>query len=82
MKQHVWLKDIDWQAVIEMKVKPTFIPEPRPPLTRLQAMDKEMQQADAQQIIREKEEGRLLLRRNSVQNLFNGYDFDVEQIRH
>ena len=24
----------------------------------------------------------MLLRRNSVQNLFNGYDFDVEQLRH
>ena len=30
----------------------------------------------------QKEEAKMLLRRNSVQNLFNGYDFDVEQLRH
>jgi hypothetical protein len=24
----------------------------------------------------------MLLRRNSIQNLFNGYDFDIEQLRH
>ena len=42
VKQHIWLKDVDWQSIIEMKVKPIFIPgnffglifnlEPRPPL--------------------------------------------------
>ena len=31
---------------------------------------------------REKEEGEVLLRRNSIQNLFNGYDFDVDQEIH
>lgn len=26
VKQHIWLKDIDWQAVIEKKLTPSFIP--------------------------------------------------------
>lgn len=26
VKQHVWLRDIDWKAVIEMKVVASFIP--------------------------------------------------------
>jgi hypothetical protein len=30
----------------------------------------------------QQEESQLLLRRNSIQNLFNGYDFDIEQLRH
>jgi len=26
VKQHIWLKDIDWQAVIEKRLTPSFIP--------------------------------------------------------
>lgn len=26
VKQHIWLKDVDWQSIIEMKTKATFIP--------------------------------------------------------
>ena len=26
VKQHIWLRDVDWQAVIEGKVSSTFIP--------------------------------------------------------
>jgi len=28
------------------------------------------------------EENNSLLRRNSIQNLFNGYEYDIEQLRH
>ena len=28
------------------------------------------------------EENDTLLRRNSIQNLFNGYEYDIEQLRH
>jgi serine/threonine protein kinase len=53
VKQHIWLKDVDWQAVIEMKLSPSFIPgrfcctatidiiEPRPPLTKQKEADKD-----------------------------------------
>ena len=33
VKQHVWLKEVDWQAVIEMKVVTTFNPSKLPKLT-------------------------------------------------
>ena len=49
---------------------------PRPPLnskTLEKANDVTPEQA---------EENHLLLRRNSIQSLFNGYDYDIEQLRH
>jgi hypothetical protein len=48
--------------------------EPRPPLNKDQ-IEKDIS-PDHQ------EEAQMLLRRNSIQNLFNGYDFDIEQLRH
>jgi hypothetical protein len=72
VKQHVWLRDIDWQAAIEQKLEAKFFPVPRPPLN-LKAEDQTPEQV---------EESNMLLRRNSIQNLFNGYDFDADQLRH
>ena len=46
--------------------------EPRPPLTDTN-MDKNPESKEAQQ------ESFLLLRRNSIQKLFNGYEYDIEQ---
>jgi len=73
VKQHVWLKDVNWQSIIEMKVPSPFIPNPRPPIAN---------KADKDITPEQIEESHLLLRRNSIQNLFNGYDFDIEQLRH
>ena len=39
-------------------------------------MDKEPQGAEML------EESMMLLRRNSIQKLFNGYDYDIEQLHH
>jgi len=52
---------------------PSFIPEIRPPLSK-GMMDKETPE--------QVEENNVLLRRNSIQNLFNGYEYDIEQLRH
>ena len=41
VKAHIWLKDVDWQAIIEKKVVSKFKPDIRPPLTSKQAGDKE-----------------------------------------
>ena len=49
-----------------------FLIEPRPPLTDTN-MDKNPESKEAQQ------ESFLLLRRNSIQKLFNGYEYDIEQ---
>ena len=32
VKSHIWLKDVDWQSIIDKKFNPTFKPEIRPPL--------------------------------------------------
>lgn len=41
VKQHIWLKDVDWQSIIEMKTKATFIPESRPPLANQNIIEKD-----------------------------------------
>ena len=71
VKQHAWLANINWQSLIEKKQPAPFKPEPRPPLTNTN-MDKEPQGAEML------EESMMLLRRNSIQKLFNGYDYDIE----
>ena len=82
---------MDWQALISKTLPAPFIPgrcapldkslvvtllfvilEPRPPLTDTN-MDKNPESKEAQQ------ESFLLLRRNSIQKLFNGYEYDIEQ---
>ena len=57
-----------------MKAKSEFIPTPRPPLAK--------KHLDPEYTPEQKEESQMLLRRNSIQNLFNGYEFDIEQLRH
>jgi len=38
--------------------------------------------SDKEQNVEQAEEAMMLLRRNSIQNLFNGYDYDIEQLHH
>jgi len=33
IKSHIWLKDVDWQAIEEKKFETPFKPDIRPPLT-------------------------------------------------
>lgn len=73
VKAHSWLQDVDWQAIIEKKAPSFFKPEPRPPLKT-----KKTEAESNEQV----EEDNMLLRRNSIQNLFNGYEYDIEQLRH
>lgn len=75
VKSHLWLRDVDWQALIAKTSSAPFIPEPRPPLTDTN-MDKLPESKEAIQ------ESFLLLRRNSIQKLFNGYEYDIEQQHH
>ena len=34
VKSHIWLKDVEWQSIVDKKVVPSFIPEIRPPLSK------------------------------------------------
>ena len=73
VKAHAWLKDVDWQSVIDKKVVPPFVPDVRPPITK-NVIEKVSPE--------EEEENCQLLRRNSIQDLFVGYEYDIEQLRH
>jgi len=33
VKSHIWLKDVDWQALVDKKIDAPFKPEIRPPLS-------------------------------------------------
>lgn len=57
VKAHIWLKDIDWQALVEKKVQAPFKPEVRPPLT-----NPKFEKETPEQL----EENALLLRRDSI----------------
>jgi serine/threonine protein kinase len=57
VKTHIWLKDIDWQALIEKKIEAPFKPDIRPPLTN---------QSKEKFTPEQQEENAGLLRRNSI----------------
>jgi hypothetical protein len=57
IKSHIWLKDVDWQAIEEKKFETPFKPDIRPPLTNPK-IEKETPE--------ELEENSVMLRRNSI----------------
>lgn len=75
VKNHSWLKNVNWQAICEKKFMPPFIPDTRP---ALKDKSEEKEKLSKDQL----EEAMLLLRRNSIQKLFNGYEFDIEKLHH
>ena len=58
IKSHIWLKDVDWQAIVDKRVEAPFLPEIRPPLTNQNVGEK----LTPEMI----EENATLLRRNSI----------------
>ena len=70
VKSHIWLKDVDWQALVDKRIDAPFLPDIRPPLTNVNIGEKPT--------VEQLEENTILLRRNSIQNLFNGYEYDIE----
>lgn len=79
VKQHVWLKDFNWQALLDKKLTAPYVPE--------KASDNfDQKQANAADPWKEEnadqlKQNSLLLRRNSIQNLFSGYYFDADFLR-
>jgi hypothetical protein len=57
IKSHIWLKDVDWQAIEEKKFETPFKPDIRPPLT-----NPKIEKETPEQL----EENSLMLRRNSI----------------
>lgn len=57
VKAHIWVKDVDWQAIVDKRIKPSFLPDIRPPLHN-QNFEKESPE--------QLEDNSILLRRNSI----------------
>lgn len=57
IKSHIWLKEVDWQAIEEKKFESPFKPDIRPPLT-----NPKIEKETPEQL----EENSQMLRRNSI----------------
>lgn len=76
VKQHIWLKNFDWDSLLSKTMKPAFLPEKRPPVKpRVLNTEEEEKQE------KEKEEFHQMLRRNSIQEIYKDYIFDIEQLK-
>ena len=71
VKQHAWLKDYNFQALLDKKIPAPFVPASNEDNFDLKHVNNN-DWKDAEVV----QENQLLLRRNSVQALFKGYYFD------
>ncbi|CAD8097558.1 unnamed protein product [Paramecium primaurelia] len=69
VKEHPWFKDFSWEKLIAKQIIAPFIPNGNE--DNYLPSDSRRDSDDSIN-----EEQQIMLRRNSVQNLFNGYDFD------
>ncbi|CAD8110680.1 unnamed protein product [Paramecium sonneborni] len=69
VKEHPWFKDFSWQKLITKQIIAPFIPNGNE--DNYLPSDSRHDSDDSIN-----EEQQIMLRRNSIQNLFNGYDFD------
>ncbi len=79
MKQHVWVKDYNWQALLDKKLPALYVPEPNNDnFDSKQANGNDPWKEENQEQLRQNS---LLLRRDSIQNLFSGYYYDVDVLK-
>ncbi|CAI2366352.1 unnamed protein product [Moneuplotes crassus] len=76
LKQHIWLKDFDWDALLEKRMEPAFYPKPRPPVK-----PKTLTTEEEERLEKENEEYYQMCRRESLQKIFEDYIFDIEQLK-
>ncbi|CAD8105813.1 unnamed protein product [Paramecium sonneborni] len=69
VKEHPWFRDFSWEKLITKQIIAPFIPNGNE--DNYLPSDSRRDSDDSIN-----EEQQIMLRRNSVQNLFNGYDFD------
>ena len=82
VKNHPWLIDFPWEDLYHGRIKPRFVPKVI--LKAFYKFQRKEDNFDSKNINEEwkdqdsdkMKENTLLLRRNSVQNLFNGYYYD------
>jgi len=71
VKEHPWFKDFDFNALLEKKIPSPFIP-PKEDNFDAKYTNSDWKDNDTEQM----RQNSVLLRRNSVQALFNGYYHD------
>ncbi|KAL4473326.1 hypothetical protein ABPG73_013016 [Tetrahymena malaccensis] len=71
VKNHPWIKNFPWQKLIKKQIDAPFLPANEDNFDQKQQISLEDEQN--QEIILQ---NAMLLKRQSVQNLFNGYNFD------
>ena len=76
VKQHIWLKEFDWDSLLEKRMKSAFLPEKRPPVK-----PKVLTTEEEEKLEKEKEECLQMLRRKSIQDIYKDYIFDIEQLK-
>lgn len=76
VKQHIWLSDFDWTALLEQRLKAPFLPRDKPAIK-----PKKVNPEDEEKVEAERMEGLILLKRNSVQENFKDYFFDIDQLK-
>eukprot|EP00343_Euplotes_focardii_P010720 CAMPEP_0205831590 /NCGR_PEP_ID=MMETSP0206-20130828/44456_1 /ASSEMBLY_ACC=CAM_ASM_000279 /TAXON_ID=36767 /ORGANISM="Euplotes focardii, Strain TN1" /LENGTH=140 /DNA_ID=CAMNT_0053136345 /DNA_START=244 /DNA_END=666 /DNA_ORIENTATION=+ len=72
VKNHSWLKDFPWDDLYHGRLKPRFIPKSKEDNFDAKNINEDWKDQDSDKM----KENTLLLRRNSVQNMFNGYYYD------
>lgn len=78
VKSHIWLKDTDWDAIIEKRIVAPYIPNSENEnFDAFQANGIDKWNEENQELLKE---NTLLLRKNSVQDLFAGYYYNHERI--
>ncbi len=73
VKEHPFLKDTNWKELLDKTIVPPYIPK-----TKKALRVKPLTTTEEEKKLKEKEEEDMLLRRHSVQKLFNGYHYDIE----
>lgn len=71
--QHAWLRNFDWQLLLSEKMVAPFIPGGMDNFDEQHANHEKTENQTEQEELYNK---KLLLRRDSIQHLFNGYYFD------
>ena len=78
VKSHIWLKDTDWNEIIEKRVKSPYIPNAdNDNFDAIQANGIDKWNEENQELLKE---NTLMLRKTSVQDLFSGYYYDFDRI--
>lgn len=75
--QHPWLKNFDWQELLSEKMKAPYVPNGGADNFDEQHANHERTLGATEQ--EEIQSKKLLLRRDSIQHLFNGYYYDYQQ---